>query len=119
MALDALKSAIASRNPAPGLIHHSDSGNCYDNSMVEKFSKTIKARLIRTTAWQTRRQAENAIARYIDGFHNPVRQHSSLGYLSLIASGRKAREVSETLPETRAGPRRRMPFAQRKPSLRL
>lgn len=119
LALDALKRALASRNPAPGLIHHSDRGsqycsvdyqaalrkrkilismsgrgNCYDNSMVETFFKTIKSELIWTTAWQTRWQAENAIARYIDGFYNPVRRHSSLGYLSPIAFERKAQEVS-------------------------
>lgn len=119
LALNALKRAIASRNPAPGLTHHSNRGsqycsvnyqaelrkrkilismsgrgNCYDNSMVEKFFKTIKAELIWTTGWQTRRQAENDTARYIDVFYNPVRRHSSLGYLSPIAYERKAQKVS-------------------------
>lgn len=115
LALDALKRAIASQNPTPGLIHHSDSGSqycsvdyqaklrkratlfsmsgrgkCYDTAMVEIFFKTIKSDLIWTTAWQKRWQAENAIARYIDGFYNPVRRHSSLSYLSPIAFERKA-----------------------------
>ncbi|WP_370570360.1 IS3 family transposase, partial [Phaeobacter sp. SYSU ZJ3003] len=64
------------------------------NSMVETFFKTIKSELIWPIAWQTRQQAENAIARYIDGFYNPVRRHSSLGFLSPIAFERKARKVS-------------------------
>ncbi|MDE5186576.1 integrase core domain-containing protein, partial [Phaeobacter gallaeciensis] len=76
------------------LISMSSKGNCYDNSMVETFFKTIKSELIWPIAWQTRQQAENAIARYIDGFYNPVRRHSSLGFLSPIAFERKARKVS-------------------------
>ena len=59
-------------------------GNCYDNAMVETFFKTIKAELIWAVAWQTRHQARNAVARYIDGFYNPVRRHSALGFRSPI-----------------------------------
>jgi putative transposase len=107
------------RNPAPGLVHHSDRGsqycsvdyqallrkrdilismsgrgNCYDNAMVETFFKTIKSELIWPVAWQNRVQTENAVARYINGFYNPVRRHSSLGFQSPIAFERKASEVS-------------------------
>ena len=95
--------------PATGLIHHSDrgsqycsidyqavlkkhgllismsgKGNCYDNAVVETFFKTIKSELIWPVAWQTRGQAENAVARYIDGFYNPIRRHSTLGYRSPV-----------------------------------
>jgi putative transposase len=95
------------RRPKPGLIHHSDrgsqycsidyqallrskgilismsgKGNCSDNAMVETFFKTLKSELIWRTIYQTRDQAEIAIARYIDGFYNPIRRHSALGYLS-------------------------------------
>ena len=119
LAVEALRRALVARNPAPGLVHHSDRGsqycsvddqallrrrgiliamsgrgNCYDNSMVETFFKTIKSELIWPVAWQSRQQAENAVARYIDGFYNPVRRHSSLGFQSPIAFKRKAREVS-------------------------
>ena len=52
-------------------------GNFYDNAMVETLFKTIKSELIWPVAWQSRQQAENAVARYIDGFYNPVRRHSS------------------------------------------
>ncbi len=69
-------------------------GNCYDNAMVETFFKTIKSELIWPVASQSRLQAENAVARYIDGFYNPVRRHSSLAFQSPIAFERKAREVS-------------------------
>ncbi|NDR55879.1 transposase [Pseudoruegeria sp. M32A2M] len=76
------------------LISMSDKGNRYDNSMVETVFKTIKLELIWPVAWQTRHRAENAIAKYIDGFHNPVRRHSSLGFQSPIAFERKAPELS-------------------------
>lgn len=111
LAINALQKAIVMRRPKPGLIHHSDrgsqcgsqycsidyqallrskgivismsgKGNCYDNAMVETFFKTLKSELIWRTIYQTRDQAEIAIARYIDGFYNPTRRHSALEYLS-------------------------------------
>ena len=118
LAVEALRRAIANRTPSAGLVHHSDRGsqycsvdyqaelrkrgilismsgrgNCYDNAMVETFFKTIKSELIWPIAWQSRQQTENAIARDIDGFYNPVRRHSSLGFQSPVAFERKAREV--------------------------
>jgi putative transposase len=62
----------------------SGKGNCYDNAMVEAVFKTIKAELIWRAIWRTRDQAKAAIARYIDGFYNPIRRHSALGYKSPI-----------------------------------
>ena len=119
LAVEALRRALVARNPAPGLVHHSDRGSqycsvdyqallrkrgilismsgrgtCYDNSMVETFFKTIKSELVWPVAWQSRKQAENAVARYIDDFCNPVRRHSSRGFQSPIAFERKAGEVS-------------------------
>lgn len=107
LAMEALQRAIALRQPPPGVIHHSDrgsqycsgdylkllakhkfkismsgKGNCYDNAMVETVFKTIKSELIWRTSFATRRQAEKAIGQYIDGFYNPRRRHSSLGYQS-------------------------------------
>jgi len=66
------------------IISMSGKGNCFDNAMVETLFKTIKSELIWRTRFQSRFQAENAIARYIDGFYNPVRRHSALGYKSPI-----------------------------------
>jgi putative transposase len=107
LAMDALRRAIDLRQPPSGLIHHSDRGsqycsddyrrilrdhgfissmsgrgNCYDNAMVETVFKTIKSELIWRTAFATRDQASKAIGQYIEGFYNPRRRHSSLGYLS-------------------------------------
>lgn len=109
LAITALQRAIAVRRPAAGLIHHSDRGsqyfsddyqkilkdngmkismsgrgNCYDNAMVETFFKTLKSELIWRTVFLSRRQAECAIGSFIDGFYNPNRWHSALGYKSPI-----------------------------------
>jgi len=109
LAITALKRAIATRQPPRDLIHHSDrgsqycshgyrkllaangmlssmsgKGNCYDNAMVETVFKTIKSELVWRISFQTRQQAKNALGRYIDGFYNPRRRHSALGYKSPI-----------------------------------
>ena len=109
LAMDALQRAIDLRRPPVGLIHHSDRGsqycsddyrrllrdngfvasmsgrgNCYDNAMVETVFKTIKSELIWRTAFTTRDQAAQAIGQYIEGFYNPRRRHSSLGYVSPV-----------------------------------
>lgn len=110
LALNALRRAIIMRQPQPGLIHHSDRGsqycsddyqkllkyhgiipsmsgrgNCYDNAMVETVFKTIKLELVWRTSYQTRWEAEKSIGNYIDGFYNPRRRHSAIGYKSPIA----------------------------------
>ena len=106
----ALRRAIALRSPLPGLIQHTDrgsqycshdyqrllkaheiipsmsgKGNCYDNAMVETVFKTIKNELVWRTVFQVRSAAESALSRYIDGFYNQCRRHSSLGYKSPVS----------------------------------
>lgn len=115
LAIRALNMAIALRRPPKGCIHHTDrgsqycshdyqkilrqhrfqvsmsgTGNCYDNAAVETFFKTIKAELLWQRSWQTRRDAEVAIFEYINGFYNPRRRHSALGWKSPLAFERKA-----------------------------
>lgn len=115
LAIRALKMAIALRNPPKGCIHHTDrgsqygshdyqkllrhhgfkvsmsgKGNCYDNAVVETFFKTIKAELMWQQSWETRRAAEMAIFEYINGFYNPRRRHSALGWKSPLAFEAKA-----------------------------
>ena len=104
--LAALRQALAHRRIRRGLLHHSDrgvqyasaryrtwlqrygmrismsrKGNCWDNSVVESFFRTLKAELHPTT-WPTRAQARTAIADYIEGFYNTRRLHSTLNYRS-------------------------------------
>ena len=115
LALEALRKALVIRQPSAGLTHHADrgsqycsieyqaalrkhgirismsgKGNCYDNSVVETFFKTLKSELVWRTVFQTRAEAKQAIGRYIDGFYNPVRRHSTLDYVSPIQFERLA-----------------------------
>ena len=104
---NALERALQQRHPPAGLLHHSDrgvqytafeyrdvlaayglqrsmsrKGNCYDNAYIESFWSTLKEECTERQRFATRRQAELAIFDYIETFYNPVRLHSSLGYLS-------------------------------------
>ena len=76
---------------------HSDHAVLFAVNFVKEHG-SVEVHLVnvepKPVAWQTRVQTENAIARYIDGFYNPARRHSSLGFESPIAFERKAREVS-------------------------
>lgn len=103
----ALRMALEQRQPAMGLIHHSDRGCqyaaaiyrtllsscgiepsmsrvgcCYDNAMMESFFATLKRELIHRRSFTSRKQAESEIFEYIEAFYNRKRRHSSLGYLS-------------------------------------
>lgn len=115
LTIQALKMAINLRQPPEGCIHHTDrgsqycahdyqkvlrkhrfkvsmsgKGNCWDNAVTETFFKTLKAELIWRQTWYTRCQAETAVFQYINGFYNPRRKHSALGYKSPLAFERKA-----------------------------
>jgi putative transposase len=65
-------------------------GNCWDNAVSETFFKSLKAELIWRQQWQTRRQVQGALFQYINGFYNPRRRHSALGWKSPLAFERKA-----------------------------
>lgn len=102
---DALKSAYWRRKPVAGLLMHSDRGsqyasdahrklirdygmvqsmsrraNCWDNSAMESFFKTLKVELIYSQHYATRSQARMDIVSWIEGFYNHQRLHSSIGY---------------------------------------
>jgi putative transposase len=109
LVLTALHRALKTRRPTAGLIHHTDrgsqyasakyrrvlvdhevassmsrAGDCYDNAVAESFFATLKKECLNRTHFATRTEAYDAIVAYIDGFYNPTRRHSALGYLSPI-----------------------------------
>lgn len=103
-----LKEAIKKRNPSPGLICHSDKGSqmrsklyrnflksqnfifsytslnhsCDENAAQESFHASLKKEYLYQQKIYTREQAYRVIYDYIEGFYNPIRVHSSIGYLS-------------------------------------
>lgn len=105
--VDALDMAIKNRNPAPGVIFHSDRGSqytstefrtfcasnnvrpsvgktgiCYDNAVAESFFGTIKKELVHLRPWPTLARLRTALFSYIETYYNRRRRHSTLDYLS-------------------------------------
>ena len=109
--LDALEQAIYARSgdPLTGLVHHSDSGcqytsyafgkrcreagvmpsmgstgDAYDNAMAESFFATLEREVLNRRRFQSQTEARMAIFQWLEGWYNPHRRHSALGYLSPI-----------------------------------
>ena len=57
-------------------------GDCFDNAMAESFFATLECELIDRRVFRTQAEARMAIFEYIEGWYNPHRRHSSLGYFS-------------------------------------
>ena len=105
LTLKALEMALTQRQPAPGLIHHSDRGSQYacgeyqaalsqrgircsmsrkgdpwDNAPKESFFGTLKTELVDGWSHLSREQAHQEVFKYIEVFYNRQRLHSALGY---------------------------------------
>jgi transposase InsO family protein len=101
----ALQMAIAQRQPARGLMVHSDrgsqyasaahravldqyglvmsmsrKGNCWDNAVMERFFLNLKMERVWQRDYANHSEAMTDIADYIVGFYNNARLHSSLDY---------------------------------------
>ena len=106
LVLEALDMALRQRRPQ-GVIHHSDQGcqytslafgrrcelmgvrpsmgsvgDAYDNAMAESFFGTLECELLDRRSFRTPVHARLELFRYIEGWYNPRRRHSALGYLS-------------------------------------
>jgi len=57
-------------------------GNCWDNSPMESFFKTLKVEWVNRVQYVTRVQARLDLIDWIEGFYNANRLHSSINYLS-------------------------------------
>jgi putative transposase len=115
---DALNMAIQQRQPAPGLIVHSDrgsqyasalyqdlldehdfvcsmsrKGNCWDNAVAERFFLNLKMERVWQRQYANHAEAKADITNYIVGFYNCKRFNSVLGNLSPAAYERKMAEV--------------------------
>ena len=103
-----LKSAIKKRKPNPGIIIHSDKGSqlrskeyrkflsnhnmvfsytslnhsCDENAAQESFHALLKKEWLYHKKLYNYEDAYREIYNYIEGFYNPIRIHSSIGYVS-------------------------------------
>ena len=59
-------------------------GDCYDNALCESFFATLECELIEQETFTDRSEARLSIFRFIEGWYNPDRLHSTIGYLSPV-----------------------------------
>jgi putative transposase len=96
--LEALQNALKSRNPRPGLIHHSDrgvqytshayvasleqveaqismsrNGNSYDNAKMESFMATLKLEEVHLEEYEDFVEVQTRVTRFIEDVYNVKR----------------------------------------------
>ena len=106
--LQALHMAVTQRQPS-GVIHHSDRGSqytsyafgkrcqeagimpsmgsvgdAYDNAMAESFFATLEREVLNRRRFRSQAEARMAVFEWIEGWYNPHRRHSGLGYRSPV-----------------------------------
>lgn len=59
-------------------------GDAYDNAMCESFFATLECELLDRRRFASQAQARMAEFTFIEGFYNPMRLHSALGYRAPI-----------------------------------
>lgn len=109
LAIQALKIALDTRLPEPGMVHHSDRGvqyacpeyvallqdhgirismsrvgNPYDNAKAESFMKTLKQEEVNGREYRDFNHLRESIGKFLENFYNCQRLHSALGYQSPI-----------------------------------
>ena len=107
LVVNALRMAVEARQPAGRLIHHSDrggqyssddfrnelarhgidcsmsnTGNCYDNAVVESFFGVLKRERVIRVRYRNREEARADLFEYIEVFYNRKRRHGYLGNIS-------------------------------------
>lgn len=107
LAVAALQDAITRRQPAPGLIVHSDRGSqfrskkfrnlltshglvqsmgavgtCADNAAMESFFNLVQTNVLDRKKWATRLELRLALVRWINGTYNRRRRQKALGKLT-------------------------------------
>jgi putative transposase len=106
LVLQALEMALGQRRPT-AVIHHSDQGtqytsiafgirckqagvrpsmgsvgDAYDNAMCESFFATLECELLERERFRNQAEAKMKVFDFIEGWYNPRRRHSALGYKS-------------------------------------
>ena len=107
LADEALKIALARRNPPEGCAHHNDCGSQYvslllsktmrengirpsmgsisspwDNAAMESLMGIVKSECVHARTYATREESALDLFEYIEVIYNRARIHSALGYLS-------------------------------------
>jgi putative transposase len=128
--METLEMAIMQRQPR-NVIHHSDRGcqytsyafgkrcreagvmpsmgsvgDAYDNAMAESFFATLEREVLNRRSFKSHAEARMAVFEWIEGWYNPHRRHSALGYRSPVNFERTHQQsrarMSELLPPSAA-----------------
>jgi putative transposase len=119
LAVAALRMALAQRQPAAGLVHHSDQGvqyashsytdllkahrirismsrkgNPYDNGACESFMKTLKYEEVYRNEYRDIHEAYACIGEFLERVYNKQRLHSALGYVPPVEFEQQAKDRS-------------------------
>ncbi len=120
--LEALEMAVTQRQPS-NVIHHSDRGcqytsyafgkrcreagvmpsmgsvgDAYDNAMAESFFATLERELLNRRRFKSQAEARMAVFEWIEGWYNPHRRHSALGYRSPVNYERAHQQSRARIP---------------------
>ena len=121
--MEALEMAITQRQPS-NVIHHSDRGcqytsyafgkrcreanvmpsmgsvgDAYDNAMAESFFATLERAVLNRRRFKSQAEARMAVFEWIEGWYNPHRRHSALGYRSPANYERTHQRSRARIPE--------------------
>jgi putative transposase len=69
--------------------------DAYDNAICESFFATLECELIDRHRFRSHSEARMDVFQFIEGFYNPSRRHSALGYLSPIEYERKHHSLTK------------------------
>jgi putative transposase len=122
LAGEALDKAIVSRQPKPGLVHHSDRGSQYasadyvdrlescgavlsmsrpgrpwENGKCESFIKTPKQEEINARPYRSLEELNQHVMEFIEEVYNQARLHSALAYCSPVEFENRSKP-EETAP---------------------
>ena len=117
--VDALMMALHQRRPQQ-VIHHSDQGtqytslafgqrckeagvrpsmgsvgDCFDNALCESFFAILECELLERQRFRTQAEAKLAVFEFIEGWYNPHRLHSALGYESPLSFERRGQVLEQ------------------------
>jgi len=135
LVVEALEKAIASRQPQPGLVHHSDQGSQYasaeyvgllercgavlsmsrpgrpwENGKCESFLKTLKHEELEARMYGTLEELAEHVQEFIEQIYNRVRLHSALAYQSPVEFERQQgleKSQADWMPAKMSFPRHR------------
>ena len=65
-------------------------GNCWDNAAMESFFSSLRTERMARKTYRTRNEAKADVFDYIERFYNPLRRHSTIGYVSPIEYEKQA-----------------------------